>query len=65
MTAESHDRISFAGGTDSLETKEEFLPFLDEYEEALRRGGQTPPDQWLNDHPSVPKELRPHLEPLY
>src|SRR5262245_23808125 len=45
--------------------RDEFLPFLEAYENALRNGEQQSPAQWLQDHEGIPSELRASLSELY
>jgi serine/threonine protein kinase len=49
----------------SAEIQEEWMPFLETYEQALRRGDARTPEQWLSDHPQLPKDLHGNLEQLY
>jgi serine/threonine protein kinase len=44
---------------------DEFLPILEEYEQALRSGAADPPDPWLRVRLPVPAVLRSSLEELY
>jgi serine/threonine protein kinase len=47
------------------EIREEWVPLLEAYEEALRHGDARPPERWLSDHPQLPKALHEGLEQLY
>jgi serine/threonine protein kinase len=49
----------------SGDISEEWMPFLETYEQALRRGETRTPEQWLCDHPQLPKDLHGGLDQLY
>jgi serine/threonine protein kinase len=62
------DRLSTGistGEEGSAEIHEAWMPFLEKYEQVLRRGEARTPEQWLSDHPQLPKELHANLEQLY
>jgi serine/threonine protein kinase len=62
------DRLSTgisSGEEGSAEIHEAWMPFLENYEQVLRRGEARTPEQWLSDHPQLPKELHANLEQLY
>jgi tetratricopeptide (TPR) repeat protein len=52
------------GGADG-DLPPELQRHLDRYDEELRGDRRTPPDEWLREHPELPRSLLPHLWGLH
>jgi serine/threonine protein kinase/WD40 repeat protein len=65
MSSEKETCFAGQSETDSESVRDEFLPFLESYEETLRRGEACSPEQWLLGQAPVPHELRDRLAELH